>query len=112
MGAFDESIFATRIQRIDAPQAHPVPKHAHAPRGPFPPEMTQGNPASEPKIVVDYQSAFPEDGSDTPLGSTAQNKFKPIKWLRCANCFVRVREEETEDHVCEGDDYGEEETEA
>jgi len=33
-------------------------------------------------------------------GATAQNNFKPEKYLRCARCLVRVRESETEDHIC------------
>jgi hypothetical protein len=104
MGVFDESIFATRVQRIAAPQAHPIPSHAHMPSGPFPPELTQGDPASEPKMVIEYNPAFPEDGSDMPIGGTAQNKFKADRWLRCVDCFERVKEAETDLHTCEVSD--------
>jgi len=105
---FEQPIFATRVQRIAAVQTHPVPNHAHAPRGPFPPEMQQGNPASEPEIVIDYDQAFPDDGSNLQLGTTAQNKFRAYRWLRCGTCFERVREDQTEAHVCEVIDDGEE----
>jgi hypothetical protein len=112
MGSFDELIWATRVQRIKAPQAHPVPAHPHAPNGPFPPELTEGNPASEPKMVVSYEQAYPEDGSNLAPGTTAQNKFKSPKWLRCGSCFARVKEDETQDHVCdEISDYEDEEYE-
>jgi hypothetical protein len=95
--AFSETIFTSRVERIQAPQAHPVPKHAHFPRGPFPPEMF-----AEPTVITEYPGAYPDDGSNLDVGTTAQNGFKSTRWLRCAECFDRVKETETESHVCNG----------
>ena len=83
-----------------AVQAHPVPDRVMAPQGPFPPELTSGHPASEPEIIYDYVQAAPEDGSEFLPGATAQNNYRPPKFLRCSLCNERVREEETEYHVC------------
>jgi len=83
------------ITRIAAPQAHPVPDKVTHAYGPFSPELLR-----EPEIVV-VTPAFNEDGSDFPLGATAQNNFKPPRYLRCGACFTRVLETETADHVCE-----------
>lgn len=83
-----------------AVQAHPIPERVSEPQGPFPPEMTVGHPASEPEIIYDYQSALSEDGSDYLPGATSQNNYKPPKYLRCALCHERVKEEDTEYHVC------------
>lgn len=83
------------ITRIEAPQAHPVPKKVTHAYGPFSPELLR-----EPEVVV-VAPAFNGDGSEFPLGATAQNNFNPPKYLRCAYCMVRVLEAEAEDHVCE-----------
>ena len=85
-----------RITRVDAVQAHPVPKQAHAPRGPFPPELFREEP-----IVYAYEPALNEDGSNLPVGSTAQNNFSEIKWLYCGLCYEKVKSNETEEHECE-----------
>jgi hypothetical protein len=90
-----------RIITRPAVQAHPFPDRITYPVGPFPPELTVGNPASEPEIIYDYHSALNEDGSDFLPGSTAQNNYKPPRYLRCSVCDVRVLEEETPYHVCE-----------
>lgn len=84
-----------RITTRRAHQVHPVPDKITEPRGPFPRELFD-----EPEIVVDTP-ALNEDGSSFPLGATAQNNFKPPKYLRCAYCQARVLETETESHVCE-----------
>ena len=89
-----------KIVTRKAVQAHPVPDRVLEPRGPFPPEMTVGNPASEPDIIYDYEPAYSEDGSDYLPGATAQNNYRPLKFLRCAVCSERVREDETEHHIC------------
>ncbi len=86
---FDEPIFAVRVERKQAVQTHPVPKKVTAPQGPFPHEMFD-----EPEIV-----SVPEVVEFEP-GATVQNNFKPEKYLRCARCLVRVKESETEDHIC------------
>lgn len=85
-----------KIERIAAVQAHPVPSHAMQPRGPFPPELFRESP-----IVFDYESAYDEGGDNFEKGATVQNNFKPAKFLRCGECLARVKENETETHVCE-----------
>ena len=85
-----------RITRKQAVQVHPVPDRVTDPVGPFPAHLFR-----EPEIVVDYRPHLSEDGSEYPLGATAQNNYQPPKYLRCAVCFVRVLETETENHVCE-----------
>jgi len=85
-----------KIYREQAKQTHPVPTRAHSPRGPFPPELF-----AESAIVTDYQPAYSEDGSEHPVGGTAQNNFKPIKWLYCGTCYEKVKSTETATHVCE-----------
>ena len=77
-----------------AKQGHAVPSVAHSPRGPFPRELFR-----ESEIVDAYDAT--EYGDDMPLGGTAQNNYTPPKWLRCATCFERVLETETELHTCE-----------
>ena len=84
-----------RITTKRAHQVHYVPDRITEPQGPFPRELFE-----EPEIIVD-KPALNEDGSEFPLGATAQNQFKPPKYLRCAACMVRVLESETDSHVCE-----------
>ena len=116
-----------RIIRVDAVQAHAVPKSAHAPRGPFPPEMQGYNPgyverddetgafdlrdterydedshpAAQPEIVYDYAPEQNEDGTGFAPGSTAQNGFKPEKKFRCRLCLEVLFEHELDEHDCE-----------
>lgn len=85
-----------RISKKQAVQVHPVPQRAMDPKGPFPRELFD-----EPEIVYNYESEYAEDGANFPLGATAQNEFKPPKYLRCALCLARVMETETENHTCE-----------
>lgn len=113
-----------RIIRVQAVQAHAVPKTVHNPRGPFPPEMQGFNPgytelgdegfdrttterydedahpAAQPEIVYEYAQEQGEDGSDYDLGATAQNDFKPQRFFRCRHCMARVLEHEIEEHEC------------
>lgn len=84
-----------RVIKHQAKQIHPVPDRLVEPKGPFPRELF-----SEPEIVYDTP-AYSEDGSDMPLGATAQNNYHPPKYLRCSECLVRVLESETANHVCE-----------
>jgi len=84
-----------KVTRHNAVQVHPVPDKVANPRGPFPRELFR-----EPEIVDAYDST--EYGDDIPLGGTAQNNYVPPKWLRCASCFERVLETETDFHTCEG----------
>ena len=85
-----------RVTSKAAVQVHPVPQTVTDPKGPFPRELFD-----EPDIVVDYEPQDNEDGSNFPLGATSQNNFKPVRYLRCSVCLVRVLETETENHVCE-----------
>lgn len=85
-----------KLIRVKALQPHPVPLTATAPKGPFPPEIFD-----EPKSVSDYESAFPEDGSSFPKGSTAQNNFSEVRMLVCGGCYQKVLSTETEEHLCE-----------
>jgi hypothetical protein len=87
--------------RVQAKQVHPVPKQVTGENGPFPDSIFK-----EPEIIYDYEPELNEDGSDFPKGATAQNKFKPIKWLVCGSCFTKVKETETENHVCKGEHAG------
>lgn len=76
------------IKTVPTYQAHPVPSHIENPRGPFPSELFR-----EPEVVI-------EDIYEEPLGGTAQNNFGKLKWLRCIDCHARVREDQTEGHIC------------
>lgn len=84
-----------RITKKQAVQVHPVPDRVMDPVGPFPADLFR-----EPEIVVDYKPNINEDGSEYPLGATAQNDYRPPRHLRCAACLARVLESETEFHVC------------
>jgi hypothetical protein len=86
---FDESVYAMRVERIQALQVHPVPDKILSPKGPFPSELFD-----EPEIVV----TLPKE--DFLPGSTAQNDFKPPRYLRCALCNTRVLENEKNEHKC------------
>lgn len=84
------------MYKEQAKQGHPVPASVIAPSGPFPRELFK-----EPHIVDDYEPAMNPDGINIPLGATAQNDFKPIKWVYCSSCYERVKAAETENHTCE-----------
>jgi hypothetical protein len=85
-----------KVTRVKAIQTHPVPETMQQPRGPFPRELFR-----EPVIVSDYEPQFNDDGMGFEPGATAQNNYTPPKVLRCGTCFARVKENETEQHVCE-----------
>lgn len=87
---FDDSVYAVRVERIKAVQVHPVPDKLTEPKGPFPQELFD-----EPEIV-----SISEVEEHKP-GATAQNNFRPEKYLRCGRCLIRVKESETKDHNCE-----------
>lgn len=84
------------IRTVATYQGHAVPNQITRPKGPFPAELF-----SQAPVNYDYEQAYAEDGSDFPLGATAQNNFEPPLWLRCYDCHARVREDETEDHECQ-----------
>ena len=108
-----------RIQRIITKQGHAVPKTAHPPKGPFPPEV-QGydvdprrpsgygilgessafnhpHHAAQPEIITEY---IPAD-EEIPLGATAQNNFEEPKLFKCKKCDDYVYEHQIPDHTCE-----------
>ena len=84
-----------RVERIQTKQAHPVPSKVTSPRGPFPPEIL-----AETRITHDYDRQSDGGGEDLPLGSTAQNNFKPTRWFSCNDCNVIVSEAQLETHTC------------
>jgi hypothetical protein len=86
-----------KITRVDARQAHPVPKSIINPQGPFPRELYNEKP-----VVDDYEPEMAEDGANLPIGGTAQNNFKSPKTMICSWCDARVLANKTGDHVCEG----------
>lgn len=86
---FDEPVYALRVDRIQATQVHPVPDKILNPRGPFPEDLFD-----EPEIIV----SLPED--EFVPGATAQNNFRPPKYLRCSLCHEKVLEAETLNHRC------------
>jgi len=87
-----------RIERVITKQGHAVPKTAGYAKGPFPPELYQ-----RPEVITDY---IPAD-DDVPVGGTAQNNFKEPRIIRCRFCEETMYEHKTTEHVCEGDEDGE-----
>jgi hypothetical protein len=85
-----------RITRVDAVQAHPVPKTLINPRGPFPVELFD-----EPEIIDEYDQDLAEDGSNFPVGATVQNNYAGPRKLVCSSCDARVFENKTGDHECD-----------
>jgi hypothetical protein len=86
-----------RIIRVQAVQAHPVPRRAYYPSDdPFSSELT-----AEPEIIYDYHSESAEDGTDFIPGATAQNNYTPVKYYRCKYCDERVADYALEQHICE-----------
>lgn len=66
------------------------------PQGPFPRELFTEKP-----VVDDYEPEMSEDGSNLPLGATAQNNYRQPKIMICSHCNARVLESKTGDHYCE-----------
>lgn len=85
-----------KITRVDALQAHPVPKSVMAPQGPFPRDLFNEKP-----VVTDYEPQYAEDGGNFVAGSTAQNNFKSPRLMFCSNCHAKVLENKTGDHECD-----------
>lgn len=86
-----------RIERIVTKQGHPVPKEAGYAKGPFPPELL-----APPKIITEYTPQPDGGAEDMPIGSTAQNNFKPIKWYKCKKCHGISSQHELSSHECDG----------
>jgi hypothetical protein len=85
-----------KITRVQAIQAHPVPKRVYEPRGPFPEHIFD-----EPEIVDEYQVEQDENGTEYDLGATAQNNYRPVKHYRCKSCDAKVTAIQLDSHVCE-----------
>ena len=84
-----------RVRNIPAEQAHAIPKRAYMPASPFDRELTIPERVQVP-------TGGPDDGGGyTPMGGTAQNGFKEVKWFRCRDCHALVRESYLEGHQCE-----------
>lgn len=85
-----------RIERIATKQGHAVPSAAHAPRGPFPPELFYAAP-----IVSDYEPQNDSGQPELPLGATAQNNYRGTRLFECSDCGATLTEQETYAHDCE-----------
>jgi len=76
------------IIRKFAIQGHAVPKTAHAPRGPFPPEvMTQSS--------VYYEADH---------GDSLHEALDDVRLFRCKDCGNILYEAELSDHDCDKED--------
>ena len=87
-----------RVQRIATKQGHPVPKSAGYAKGPFPSELFQ-----RPEVISDY---VPFD-QEMPNGTTAQNGFTEPPVFKCRYCTELVYSHQIPDHICEGEENGE-----
>lgn len=85
----------SRITRIPTKQGHPVPSRVMPKQGPFPNELYASAP-----VNTEYEKISGNGGPEIPLGSTAQNNFKPLKWFRCNLCNDVVKESDLSNHVC------------
>ena len=83
-----------KIERIITRQAHPVPKQAYKPKGPFPPEIFK-----DPEILTDYVPQSDGGGEEMPVGSTVQNNFQPLNWFKCNGCGAIIPEHQIPDHM-------------
>lgn len=84
-----------RIRRVIAEQPHAVPERSYDASVIFSRNILRPNP------VVEGPSDLDDGGGVVPEGSTAQNKFREVKWFRCNDCNAVVRETHLDGHVCE-----------
>jgi hypothetical protein len=73
------------IIRKFAVQGHAVPRTAHSPRGPFPPEVLA-------QSGVNY---------DTDYGDSLHPALDDVRMFRCRDCGTILYEEELSIHECE-----------
>lgn len=85
----------SRIIPVPVYQGHYVPSRPYAPRGPFPPELY-----AKPGVETDYIPQSDSGEGDLPMGATAQNGWREVKYYRCRACDNVVRDVELEDHAC------------
>lgn len=76
------------IIRKFAVQGHAIPKTAHAPRGPFPPEVLA-------------QSSVYYEGDH---GDSLHEAFDDVRLFRCKDCGTILYEVELDDHLCEDEE--------
>ena len=89
-----------KIFSIPAKQAHYIPDRVYPIRS----IESATDIYYHPTEIVYDSPAYPFDGSDFEDGATAQNNFRAPKWLYCGECYAKVRESDTESHVCEESD--------
>ncbi len=83
-----------RIRRIDTFQGHYVPDKAYRPGSIFAPEVTYQEP-----VLVDYPTE--QEGLESyPVGATAQNQMKGVRYFRCNLCQTVISEYELDGHEC------------
>jgi hypothetical protein len=84
------------IERIQTKQGHPVPKTALGTQGPFPRELYMSQPVNN-----NYVGVTGNGGPEVPFGSTAQNNFQPLSWLRCSECRTVFKSTDADAHMCD-----------
>lgn len=89
----------SRIERIQTKQGHPIPNSTFT-QGPFPRELF-----THPPVVENYEQISGNGGPEIPFGSTAQNNFKPLRWFKCKQCHITIKEADLQYHVCESPDH-------
>ena len=92
------------IERVQARQGHEVPKQAGYARGPFPSELF-----TQPEIVYPRRQAPDENESDVSENFISQGDSQEWKWYRCEDCRWVLREDELDSHMCDPDDYEDDE---
>jgi len=68
-----------------AVQGHAIPKTAHRPRGPFPPEVL-----AQTKVAYDYESS-----------DSLHEALDDVRMFRCKDCGDVLYADELETHECE-----------
>jgi hypothetical protein len=71
--------------RTFARQGHAIPRSAHAPRGPFPPEVLA-------QAGVSY---------DQTHGESLHSSLDNVRLFRCRACGTLVGEDELSEHSCD-----------
>jgi hypothetical protein len=51
-------------------------------------------------VETDYEPQSDSGEPDLPPGATAQNGFKEVRFFRCRECELVLRENELDDHEC------------
>lgn len=64
-------------------------------QGPFPRDIY-----THPPVVTEYEQISGNGGPEIPYGSTAQNNYKPLKWVRCKKCSEVIKQSDIQYHTC------------